>query len=387
MRARARCGSTERWPNACIWRRQSVLSRWRRPFRDDRPKVRRPKVRRRLKVSMRAIVLSVVLVASPVLAQQQTPAMPPLSDYVPTFGTQSARPAAPTPPGPEAPVSTAPQAAPPGVDPTQAPEALDPLADLIAQSAQTLDEEAAETAAAPAPRRRGRILPIPPPEPEAPTTPGAYLTTAQIYELRVKGSVAAAQNLQGPLDGSWKVTDADGAELYALQIVDKAGGASELEGAWRDVRRPGSVGSTGLIDDLRQEGDQIIARFSPRGGASAVLTLRPAGYEAWSGELYENGASVGVQAERILPQAPPGYESPGRGPYVWPPRVAASRPAPAAKAVCSTKGKKGKALKAAKAKCAAAAKKSKASAAKKGKSKATAARKGKSKATAKKSTR
>lgn len=129
---------------------------------------------------MRAIVLSVVLVASPVLAQQQTPAMPPLSDYVPTFGTQSARPAAPTPPGPEAPVSTAPQAAPPGVDPTQAPEALDPLADLIAQSAQTLDEEAAETAAAPAPRRRGRILPIPPPEPEAPTTPGAYLTTAQI---------------------------------------------------------------------------------------------------------------------------------------------------------------------------------------------------------------
>ena len=62
-----------------------------------------------------------------------------------------------------------------------------------------------------------------------------------------------------------------------------------------------------------------------------------------------------------------------------------SRPAPAAKAVCSTKGKKGKALKAAKAKCAAAAKKTKASASKKGKAKATAARKGKGKATAGKS--
>lgn len=334
---------------------------------------------------MRAIVLSVVLVASPALAQQQTPATPPLSDYVPTFGTQSAPPSAPpAPPGPEAPVSTAPQAIPPGVDPAQAPEALDPLADLIAQSAQTLDEETAETAAPPAPRRRGRILPIPPPEPEAPTTPGAYLTTAQIYELRVKGSVAAAQNLQGPLDGSWKVSGADGAELYALQIVDKAGGASDLEGAWRDVRRPGSVGSTGLIEDLRQDGDQITARFSPRGGQSAVLSLRRVGEEVWSGELYENGAAVAVQAERLLPQAPPGYEAQGRGPYVWPPRVAASRPAPAAKAVCSTKGKKGKALKAAKAKCAAAAKKTKASAAKKGKPKAAAARKSKAKATAKK---
>ncbi len=335
---------------------------------------------------MRAIVLSVVLVASPVLAQQQTPAMPPLSDYVPTFGTQSvppgARPTVPTPSVPDAPVSTAPQAVPPTVDPAQVPEALDPLADLIAQSAQALDEEAAETAVAPPPRRRPRILPIPPPEPEAPTTPGAYLTTAQIYELRVKGSVAAAQNLQGPLDGSWKVTGADGAQLLALQIVDKVGGASELEGAWRDVRRAGSIGSTGLIDDLRKDGDQIIARFSPRGGDPAVLTLRPAGEEAWSGVLYENGAAVAVQAERILPQAPPGYESQGRGPYVWPPRVTASRPAPAAKAVCSTKGKKGKALKAAKAKCAAAAKKTKASTSKKGKAKATAARKGKGKAKA-----
>lgn len=340
---------------------------------------------------MRAIVLSVVLVASPVLAQQQTPATTPPADYVPTFGTQgpplSARPPGPAPAGADAPVNAAPQAAPSRADPAQVPEALDPLADLIAQSAQTLDEEAAETADAPAPRRRARILPIPPPEPETPAAPGAYLTTAQIYELRVKGSIAAAQNLQGPLDGGWRVTAAQGGELYALQIVDKAGGASELEGAWRDVRRPGSVGSTGLIDDLRREGDQIIARFSPRGGESAVLTLRPAADEVWSGELLENGSSVAVRAERLLPQAPPGYESQGRGPYVWPPRVVASRPAPAAAAapVCSTKGKKGKALKAAKAKCAAAAKKSKASAGKKGKSKATAARKGKAKATPAKS--
>jgi len=316
---------------------------------------------------MRAIVLSGVmaaaLIASPALAQQ-TPATTPAS------------------PPTDAPVSTAAPAAP---DSAQIPQAIDPLADLISQSNQSTDEDAAEAAPSkPAPRHKGTILPIPPPEPS--TTPDGAPSKAQVYELRVKGSVAAAQSLQGPLDGAWRVTGADGSEIYALQLVDKAGGLGELEGAWRDVRRPGSVGSTGLIEELRREGDDIVVRFSPRVGRSSVLTLRPSGYERWSGQLVENGVTVAVVAEHILPQAPPGYEAQGRGPYVWPPRVVASRPAPAAAPACSTKGKKGKALKAAKAKCAAAARKGKGSAVKKGKgskAKATAAKRGK--ATVKKS--
>ena len=327
---------------------------------------------------MRAIVLSVVLVASPALAQ--TPATIPQVAAPPVVSAA------------DAPVSTAIAQAPPqtATDAAQVPQALDPLGDLISQSNQTTDEEEAETAASrPAPKHRGTILPIPPPE--ASSAPDGGPTKAQVYELRVKGSVAAAQNLQGPLDGGWNIAGADGTQLYALQIVDKAGGSGELEGAWRDVRRPGTVGSTGLIEDLRRDGETIVARFSPKGGQSSTLTLRPAGYEWWSGELAENGASVAVVAEHVLPQAPPGYETERRGPYVWPvaQRVAVSRPKPAAPA-CSTKGKKGKALKAAKAKCAAAARKSgKASAkAKKGKaSKANAAKRGKATATKKKKKR
>ncbi len=341
---------------------------------------------------MRAIVLSVVLVASPALAQQTPatiPPAPPPAAYVPTFGTQAAPPpAAPAPVAPppaDAPVSTAvpaPQQAQPGLDSSQIPQAIDPMADLISQSNQTTDEEEAETANKPAPKHRGAILPIPPPE--AAVGPDGAPTKAQVYELRVKGSIAAAQNLQGPLDGGWKVASADGTQIYALQIVDKAGGYGELEGAWRDVRRPGTVGSTGLIDDLRRDGGDIVARFSPKDGQASTLTLRPAGYERWSGELVENGQTRAVIAEHVLPQAPPGYEGQGRGPYVWPPRVVASRPDPAP--VCSTKGKKGKALKAAKAKCAAAAKRGKASALKKGKggkAKATAAKRGKAAASKK----
>ncbi|WP_184715152.1 hypothetical protein [Caulobacter sp.] len=311
---------------------------------------------------MRAIVVSVVsamLAAGPVWAQQSA----------------------------DAPVVTAaPQVQAPPAD--TVPQALDPLADLIAQQTG-LDEEQAEAASAPAPRHRATILPIPPPEPTGPAIPqGGYVPAEKVYEMRVKGSIAAAQNLQGPLDGGWKIAGADGGQLYALQLVDKAGGYGELEGAWRDVRRPGSVGSTGLIEDLRRDGSDVVVRFSPRGGQSSVLTLRPVGQERWAGQLSENGEVLAVVAEQLRPEAPPGYETERRGPYVWPgpQRVAASRPAPAASApACSTKGKTGKALKAAKAKCAAAAKRGKGAAVKKGgkaKAKATTARKGK--ATAKK---
>lgn len=290
---------------------------------------------------MRAIVVSVVsalLAVGPALAQQV--------------------------PGPDAPVSTA------VPDSAQIPQALDPLADLIAQQ-NGLDEDQAEAASAPAPRHKATILPIPPPEPTGPAIPqGGYVPAEKVYEMRVKGSIAAAQNLQGPLDGGWRIVGQDGGQLYALQLVDKAGGYGELEGAWRDVRRSGAVGSTGLIEDLRREGSDVVVRFSPRGGQSSVLTLRPAGYARWAGELVEDGQARAVVAEQLRPEAPPGYETERRGPYVWPSaqRAAVSRPAPApAKAAtCSTRGKTGKALKAAKAKCAAAAKKGKGTAVKKG---------------------
>jgi hypothetical protein len=241
---------------------------------------------------MRAIVLSVVLIASPALAQQ-TPATP--APY--------------SAPVTDAPVSTAtpPQAAPFQATPVtpdsaQVPQAIDPLGDLISQSSLNTDEEEAETASKPAPKHRATILPIPPPEAQAPA--GGELTKAQVYEMRVKGSIAAAQNLQGPLDGGWNIAGPDGSQLYALQIVDKAGGYGELEGAWRDVRRPGTVGSTGLVEDLRRDGADVVIRFSPKGGQSSVLTLRPVGDTRWSGQLVENGATEPVMAEHVLPQAP-----------------------------------------------------------------------------------
>ena len=305
-----------------------------------------------------------------------------------------------------APVSTAPaQAAPAPVDPNAVPvvaappapdtavsadQAVDPLADLISQSGpQTTDEE--DTAPqAPAPPHKPTILPIPAPDPdELPghaIPQGGYVPVAEAYDLRIKGSILAAQGLQGPLDGGWSIEGTDGAALYRLQIVDKVGGGDALEGAWRDPRRTGAVGSTGLIDFLDRSDSGFLARFSPRAGRLATLDLTPRGDGSWTGKLNENGTETPVTARRVAQATvPAGYVPVGRGPVVWGARPAAPRlvaAAPAKAPACSTRGKKGKALKAAKAKCAATARKAgkgKATAAKgkkSGKGKAVASRKG-----------
>jgi hypothetical protein len=310
---------------------------------------------------MRALLITLLaLTAAPVpLAQgwaQEAPLVPAQ--------------AAPIPPPPVI-------AAPPAPDTAvSADQAVDPLADLIAQSGpQTTDEEDAAPQAPIAPHKP-TILPIPAPDPDE-TDPnraipqGGYVPASEAYDLRVKGSILAAQGLQGPLDGGWAIAGPDGATLYALQVVDKVGGYGGLEGAWRDVRRVGAVGSTGLIDFVDRSASGFLARFSPRAGQLATLDLTPRGDGSWSGKLNENGVETPVTARRVAQATlPPGYVPVGRGPVIWgapraAPRIVAEAPAKAAP--CSTKGKKGKALKAAKAKCAAAAKKS-------GKGKATAAK-------------
>ncbi|MBI1683403.1 hypothetical protein [Caulobacter hibisci] len=303
-------------------------------------------------------VLLSALLSMPMGALAQTPVPTPPTEAVAT---------APAIPVVAAPPVTAPA--------TPAPAVTDPLADLIAASGpQTTDEEDEAQPAAPAPRHKPTILPIPAPETAAPAAPGGAMSVEQAYELRVKGSIAAAQGLQGPLDGGWTIRGADGTALYALQIVDPAGGYGPVEGAWRDLRRPGAVGSTGLIDSIERTYDGGAAvRFMARAGVGSTLSLTVGPDGAWSGRLAEDGvAATAVGVERTGAMVlPAGYASAARGPVVWPPRIApAARTAaaPAKAAPCVTKGKKGKALKAAKAKCAAAAKKSgKGSVARKGK--------------------
>ncbi len=318
---------------------------------------------------MRALLISLLaLSAAPALAQEApvTPAPAQVAPVQAAPADPNAPPVVAAPPAPDAPVS--------------ADQAVDPLADLIAQSGpQTTDEEDAAPQA-PAPPHKPTILPIPGRDPDEidpnrAIPQGSYVPLAEAYDLRVKGSILAAQGLQGPLDGGWSIEGPDGADLYRLQLVDKVGGYEGLEGAWRDVRRPGTVGSTGLIDFVDRSYGGFLVRFSPRPGQLATLDLTPRGDGSWSGKLNENGVETLVVARRVAQATlPPGYVPTGRGPVIWgaarpaAPRAAAEAPAKAA--ACPTRGKTGKALKAAKAKCAAAAKKA-------GKGKASTTAKGK----------
>jgi hypothetical protein len=358
---------------------------------------------------MRALLISLLALAAvpqagwtqEAPAQEAPVATPTAPSPPPTSAPDQAAPPLAAAPDPDAiPLVPAPPANQDGA--MSAGEATDPLADLIAQTGpQTTDEEE-PAAQAPLPPHKPTILPIPAPEPPEDEIPGhaipqgGYMPIAEAYDLRIKGSILAAQGLQGPLDGGWAIDGPDGTTLYALQIVDKVGGYDGLEGAWRDPRRTGAVGSTGLIDFVDRSSDGFLTRFTPRPGQLATLDLRPRGDGTWTGKLNENGVETLVTAHRVAQATlPAGYVPTGRGPVIWgapraAPRVAAAD-TPAKGPACSTKGKKGKALKAAKAKCAAAAKKSgkgKASAVKgkkgaKGKAVASKGSKAKGKATAK----
>jgi hypothetical protein len=117
------------------------------------------------------------------------------------------------------------------------------------------------------------------------------------YESRIRSSIASAQSFQGPLDGGWTLTSGP-AELYALQLVDRGNGA--LEGAWRDLRRQGALGSSGFVDQIESQGPDLTLRFTMASGASAEAVLH-ADAAGWSGDLTEGGEHRAVRLRRRAP--------------------------------------------------------------------------------------
>src|SRR5512135_3895844 len=80
---------------------------------------------------------------------------------------------------------------------------------------------------------------------------------------RLRASAAAAQSLQGPLDGGWTLVSPAGAPIYQFQIVDPPGGTNPPEGVWRDLRRPMTPGDIGPIDALVRGAETLTIRFTP----------------------------------------------------------------------------------------------------------------------------
>jgi hypothetical protein len=100
------------------------------------------------------------------------------------------------------------------------------------------------------------------------------------FERRMRDSAAAAQALQGPLDGRWLLTDAKGRTLYAFQIADPPHEAAPLTAAWTDPH----TGALGGVDAISRAGDSLSLTFAPDpSGPPVRLTLRRLKRGAWSG--------------------------------------------------------------------------------------------------------
>lgn len=112
------------------------------------------------------------------------------------------------------------------------------------------------------------------------------------FEQRMRDSAAAAQALQGPLDGRWTVTDGKGHTLYLLQIADPPQEAAPLTAAWSDPR----TGALGGVDAISRAGDRLSLAFAPDPAAPPVrLILRRLKGGAWAGWVTSGAARLRVR--------------------------------------------------------------------------------------------
>jgi hypothetical protein len=115
----------------------------------------------------------------------------------------------------------------------------------------------------------------------------------QAYGARLGESAAAAQALEGALDGRWTLRDARGRTLYLLEIADPAQHAGPLQAAWTDP----ATGAMGPVETLSREGERLRVVFAAPGGAVGIELWNPRGH-GWRGRLVQNAVRRAVRLTR-----------------------------------------------------------------------------------------
>jgi hypothetical protein len=116
-----------------------------------------------------------------------------------------------------------------------------------------------------------------------------------LLDGRIRDSYAAAQALQGPLDGAWSLCGLDGRPLYDFEIVDPPGPRPRIEAAWRAPM--GSDGESGVADVSALGRTSIQIEFKPAAGP-ARIALRLGRHGDWTGVLVQGAERVGVLLAR-----------------------------------------------------------------------------------------
>jgi hypothetical protein len=154
-----------------------------------------------------------------------------------------------------------------------------------------------------------------PADPETETAPASAapapftLPTGPDQQAAIQAAYQAAEALQGPLDGVWRLTDTGGRTLFIFALSDAGGPPAPLaanpdhpgiEGAWRNPDRPRAPDGSGFIDSVRGDGRWVQIRFvEGPDRAPEVVTLKAAAGARWTGGLASATASRAVVMTRF----------------------------------------------------------------------------------------
>jgi hypothetical protein len=167
-----------------------------------------------------------------------------------------------------------------------------------------------------APVQPAPAAPQPAPAPPPPSTPvapdgedGPPASNAQagVGESQIRTGYQSAEATRGALDGRWRLSLDGGQILYVFQFSDSGGApdprattpmSPQVEGAWRDMRRPDGLSASGMFETVRHNGADLTIVFDegdpPR---PQTLTLQPLG-SAWTGALTIAGVRTKVTMTR-----------------------------------------------------------------------------------------
>jgi hypothetical protein len=114
------------------------------------------------------------------------------------------------------------------------------------------------------------------------------------YDARLRASAASAESFQGPLDGGWILRAEGEGDVYALQLTDQR---DRIEGAWRDLRRPGDPAASGFLDQIQRTPQGVTMRFTPQAQEPVTVALGP----NLRGQAEQGGRRYAVSLRRSAP--------------------------------------------------------------------------------------